>query len=90
VPTLAEPVVDPARSRVANRDRGLVNRVADVFSDSPTSERELYLTTQQRLAKAAKGSELRARAEANTRKMLQGLLGEVGFDRVEVRFTKAA
>ena len=47
-PTLAKPVVDPARSHVANRDRGLVNRVADVFKDSPTSERDLYLKTQKR------------------------------------------
>lgn len=86
-PTLAKPVVDPARSHVANRDRGLVNRVADVFKDNPTSERELYLTTQKRLAKAAKGSELAARAEANTRQMLQGLLGKLGFDQVNVVFT---
>lgn len=89
-PTLATPVVDPARSHVANRDRGLVNRVADVFTDSPTSERGLYLTTQKRLAAAAKGSELRTRAEANTTKMLQGLLGKVGFDQVNVVFTDAA
>jgi len=86
-PSLAKPVVDPARSHVANRDRGLVNRVADVFTDNPTSERELYLTTQQRLAKAAKGSELRTRAEANTREMLEGLLGKLGFERVDVVFS---
>jgi len=89
-PTLAKPVVDPARSHVANRDRGIVNRVADVFTDNPTSERELYLTTQQRLAKAAKGSELQARAEANTREMLEGLLGKLGFEQVNVVFTGSA
>jgi hypothetical protein len=89
-PVLAKPVVDPARSRVADRDRGLVNRVSGVFSDSPTSERELYLTTRKRLAKAAKGSELRDRAEANTAEMLEGLLGKLGFEQVDVVFTKAA
>jgi hypothetical protein len=88
-PELAKPVVDPARSHVANRDRGLVNRVAGVFTDDPTSERELYLTTQDRLAKAAKGSELRTRAEANTREMLEGLLGKLGFEQVNVVFTGA-
>ena len=88
-PTLAKPVVDPARSHVANRDRGLVNRIAGVFTDNPTSERELYLTAQQRLAKAAKGSELRARAEANTDEMLQGLLGKLGFERVNVVFSSS-
>ncbi len=86
-PTLAKPVVDPSRSHVANRDRGLVNRVASAFKDSPTSERGLYLTTQKRLAAAAKGSELRTRAEANTTKMLQGLLGKLGFEQVNVVFT---
>jgi hypothetical protein len=89
-PTLAKPSVDPARSHVANRDRGLVNRVAGVFTDNPTSERELYVTTQKRLAKAAKGSELRTRAETNTTDMLQGLLGKLGVERVDVVFTNAA
>ena len=89
-PTLAKPVVDPARSHVANRDRGLVNRIEGAFSDNPTSERSLYLTTQKRLAAAAKGSELRARAEKNTATMLRGLLGKVGFDRVNVVFTDAS
>lgn len=88
-PELAKPVIDPARSRVANRDRGIVNRVAGVFDDNPTSERELYLTAQERLAKAAKGSELRTRAEANTEKMLEGLLGKLGFEQVDVVFTGA-
>lgn len=87
-PTLAKPAIDPARSRVADRDRGLVNRVAGVFSDNPTSERELYLTAQQRIAKAARGSELRDRAEVNATEMLQGLLGKLGFERVNVVFTK--
>ena len=86
-PALAKPVVDPARSHVANRDRGLVNRIEGVFSDNPTSERSLYLKTQRRLAAAAKGSELRARAEKNTATMLRGLLGKVGFDQVNVVFT---
>lgn len=89
-PTLATPVIDPARSRVANRDRGLVNRIEGVFTDNPTSERALYLKAQRRLAAAAKGSELQARAEKNTTAMLRGLLGKVGFDQVNVVFTPTA
>lgn len=89
-PALATPVVDPARSHVADRDRGLANRLSGVFSDNPTSERDLYLTTRDRLAKAARGSELRARAETNTTAMLQGLLGKVGFERVTVVFADGA
>ncbi|MFM8302881.1 MAG: DUF4230 domain-containing protein [Actinomycetota bacterium] len=89
-PVLARPVVDPARSRVVDRDRGIVNRVADVFTDSPTSERGLYLQAQRRLAAAARGSELRARAEANTERMLRGLLGRLGYETVTVAFTGPA
>jgi hypothetical protein len=88
-PRLGTPVVDPALSHVANRDRGIVNRVAAAFEENPTSERALYLAAQERMAVAAKGSDLRARAEANTTKMLQGLLGKLGFEQVNVVFTKA-
>jgi len=89
-PALARPVIDPSRSRVANRDRGLVNRIEGAFMDNPTSERALYLKAQRRLATAAKGSELQARAEKNTVAMLQGLLGKVGFEQVNVVFTPTA
>lgn len=85
-PTLEKPVVDPARSHVANRDRGLVNRISGVFEDNPTSERTLYLAAQRRMARAAQSSELRARAEQNTAEMLEGLLGKLGFTRVNVVF----
>ncbi|MGH3802758.1 MAG: DUF4230 domain-containing protein, partial [Pseudonocardiaceae bacterium] len=41
-PRLAPAVVDPAASRVVGRERGLINRIAAVFEDNPTSEQELY------------------------------------------------
>lgn len=87
-PELAKPAIDPARSRVANRDRGIVNRVQGAFTDNPTSERDLYLQAQRRLAAAAKRSDLRDRAEANTREMLRGLLGKLGYEQVEVVFAR--
>jgi hypothetical protein len=89
-PVLERAAVDPARSHVADRDRGLVNRVAGVFSDSPTSERDLYLAAQRRIATAAKSSELRERAERNTTRMLEGLLGTLGYDRIDVVYGDAA
>ena len=39
---LLGPRVDPARSRVFERERGLVDRIGSVFEDNPTSERELF------------------------------------------------
>ena len=80
--------MDPARSHVANRDRGLVNRVSGMLTDSPTSERDLYLKAARTSASRGAGSELRARAERNTETMLQGLLGKLGFEQVSVVFSE--
>jgi Protein of unknown function (DUF4230) len=85
-PGLGSAAVDPARSHVANRDRGLVNRISGAFTDNPTSERELYLRAQERIQAAARKSELRVRAERNTETFLRGLLGKLGFERVSVVF----
>jgi hypothetical protein len=88
-PQLAKPVIDPSRSHVANRDRGLVNRIEGMFTDNPTSEQSLYIEAQKRIAKSARASELRARAEKNTETMLRGLLTKLGFETVNVRFGAA-
>ncbi len=87
-PTLQRAVVDPKRSRVVNRDRGLVNRIGDVFEDDPTSERELYLLATKKMAKAARESNLMVRAERNTEAMLTGLLGRLGFARATITFVE--
>lgn len=89
-PTLERAVVDPRRSRVVNRDRGLVNRVGDLFEDDPTSERELYLLASEKMGRAARESKLSVRAERNTEAMLTGLLGRLGFDRATVTFVDPA
>lgn len=71
---------------MASRDRGLLDRIGDVFSDSPTGERSLQLAAQPRLAAAAEQAGLAARAEENTRRMLEKMLGALGFTHVEVDF----
>lgn len=79
--------VDPRRSYVYDRDRGVIDRVASIFRDSPTGESELYALAEDRLAAAARqGSGLLPRAERNTRAMLESLLRALGFERVEVRY----
>ncbi len=85
---LSEPRVDPGRSYVYGRERGVLDRLGAVFSDNPTSERPLYMLAERRLAAAARGdSGLVERAEANTRAMLEGLLRTLGFTHVDVRFS---
>ena len=85
---LLAPRVDPARSHVVDRQRGLVDRVESLFEDSPTSERELYLLAERKLAAAARdpASGLVPAAERNARAMLERLLRGLGFERVTVRF----
>lgn len=85
-PQLAPAVVDPAASRVVGRERGLIDRIAGVFKDSPTGEREVYLLAQTELNEAAKASDLARRGEENTRQMLTGLARSLGFTDITVTF----
>lgn len=87
-PELAEAAIDLERSRVYDRDRGLLDRVESVFEDSPTSDQELIALAQEKLeAAAAANGALRSAAERNTRQMLEGLLTGLGFESVTVRFS---
>ena len=55
-------------------------------SDSPTSDRPLYLAAEKKMRAAAGSSDLQARAEDNTRQMLDGTLRALGFTSVTVHF----
>lgn len=89
-PRLGEVRIDPAESRVLDRDRGLVERVGDAFGDNPVDDSELYALAEDRLSAAAAGSDLRERAETNTAAMLTGLARSLGVDEVDVRFDEPA
>jgi hypothetical protein len=85
--TLTEARLDPSRSRVYDRDRGITNRVEDVFSDNPGDEQPLYELATRKLTDAAKADpELRKRAQENTQRMLEGMMRGLGFERVTVTF----
>ncbi|HAS09391.1 MAG TPA: DUF4230 domain-containing protein, partial [Acidimicrobiaceae bacterium] len=47
---LADPVIDHEASGVLDRDRGIVDRVGGIFSDEPTSDKDLYQEAERRLA----------------------------------------
>jgi hypothetical protein len=83
--------VDPGRSYVYDRDRGLIDRVASLFQDNPTSEQELYVLAEEKLMEAAENdSGILARAERNTRLMLLGLFEALGFTSVSIEFVEVA
>lgn len=85
-PRLDEPDLDVAESKVLDRDRGVIDRVGGALSDTPTSERDVAVLAEDKLAAAAAESDLLRRTEANTRAMLKGLAGSFGYDDVTVRF----
>jgi Protein of unknown function (DUF4230) len=89
-PTLAPAVIDPAQSRVVGRERGLAQRVGDAIKDNPTDDSALYSLAAAKLDAAAAQSDLSARAADNTRRMLTGLAGSLGYDSVTVTFDAPA
>ena len=85
-PTLGQPVIDFDSSGVLNRDRGVLDRVGGVFVDSPTGEESLIVAAGDKMLEAVPATDLLDRAEANTEKMLETLLGGVGVNSVDVVF----
>lgn len=86
---LYDPELDLDRSRVYDRDEGLFNEIAGLFSDDPNYQLELNRLAEQKLTEAARnGSGLVPRAEENTREMLESLLGSLGFATVVVKFER--
>ncbi|WP_306325881.1 DUF4230 domain-containing protein [Streptomyces venezuelae] len=83
---LAEPSVDPERSYTVSKQRGLIDRLGDLFSDNPADERAVHILAADRIGAAAKESDLTLRAEKNTTSMLQGLLKGLGFEQVTVTY----
>ncbi len=83
---LADPAIDLEASHVMNRDRGLLDRLGGVFSDSPTSEAELYSLATDKIAAAADATQLAERARENVTATVTAMLQAVGFDQVDVRF----
>lgn len=76
-PQLDKPNIDHDRSYVYSQDRGIADRVVDAFT--APQQAELYLLAEADMADAAENSELRQRASENTKSMLTGLFGSLGY-----------
>ncbi|PWI10143.1 hypothetical protein DIZ27_13805 [Streptomyces sp. NWU339] len=83
---LGAPALDPERSYAVSKQRGLLDRLGDLFSDNPNSEQAVQKLAVRHIGDAAKESGLTARAESNTTGMLEGLLRSLGFKKVEVAY----
>jgi hypothetical protein len=89
-PTLTAAMLDPAQTRIVGRERGLVQRVEDAVTDNPRDDSALYQLAAQKLDAAAAQSDLKVRAETNTRSMLTGLAQGLGYQTVMVNFAPPA
>lgn len=76
--------LDAKRSYVFATERGLLNRFGDFFSGNPNDQQQLYVLASQKIQAAAAESNLRQRADANTKLMLENMLRALGFKRVTV------
>jgi hypothetical protein len=83
---LGKPALDTERSYAVSKQRGLLDRLGDLFSDNPNSEQAVQKLAVRHISDAAKESELTERAETNTTNMLQGLLRSLGFKEVKVSY----
>ncbi|MGV4890002.1 DUF4230 domain-containing protein [Streptomyces sp. NWU49] len=83
---LDTPALDPERSYAVSKQRGLLDRIGDLFSDNPGSEQAVQKLAVRHIGDAAKESGLTARAETNTTEMLEGLLRSLGFEEVRVTY----
>ncbi|MER6942705.1 DUF4230 domain-containing protein [Nonomuraea sp. NPDC000554] len=83
---LEKPNLDNRRSYVFAQQRGLLDRVQDFLSSSPGDQRELYVLAETKITEAANASDLRSRADGNTKAMLEGMLRSLGFTKVTVKF----
>ncbi|MGW7661775.1 DUF4230 domain-containing protein [Streptomyces sp. NPDC054756] len=83
---LGTPALDPDRSYAVSKQRGLLDRLGDLFSDNPNSEQAVQKLAVRHIGDAAKKSGLTTRAEKNTTDMLQGLLHSLGFEEVKVTY----
>ncbi|MFL4952350.1 DUF4230 domain-containing protein [Streptomyces sp. MMS24-I31] len=83
---LGSAALDADHSYAVSKQRGLLDRLGDLFSDNPGSEHAVQQLAVRHIADAAKDSGLTARAETNTTGMLQGLLRSLGFKEVHVSY----
>jgi uncharacterized protein DUF4230 len=79
-------VLNVRQSYVYAQQQGLLNRIGDFFGGNPNSQQQVYIAAQQKIETAARHSRLLAEAERNTRGMLNGMLGSLGFKRITVTF----
>lgn len=83
--------IDLAKTRVVDRDRGLLDRAGEALgAGGADEERQLLLLAQRKLDATARADpNLPRAAERNTAAMLERLAQGLGYERVTVRYSDA-
>ena len=89
-PVLDKASIDSSRSYVFEQKRGLIDRLASVFTDDANNQQQLYELAALKIQAAAIDAGLVARAEENTRSALTGMMHSLGFTSVVVQFQPPA
>ena len=75
-----DPTLDLDRSYVYDRDQEFLNELGGLFTDEPNYQQELYNLAEDKIGDAARqGSGIGARAEDNTREMLEACSARSAF-----------
>ena len=86
-PTLSEPRLDPATTRIVGHEAGIIDRVGEgVAGGDGADVAELQQRAATKLSAAAEQSDLKERARANTERFLRETLRSTGVTDVTVIF----
>jgi hypothetical protein len=85
-PALGKPNIDNRRSYVFAEQKGLANRVGDLFGGNLNRYQQLLVLAEQKISDAAHDSALLDRARDNTQKMLDAMLRSLGYTTITITF----
>jgi len=89
-PELERPNLDHVKTHVYDETKGVFTALRDVFGDDNAMVDRAYQSGEAKLAQAAEDAGLQQVAEDNTRRMLTGMMGALGFSTTTVTFTAPA
>ncbi len=83
---LRRPSIDLKATQLVVHKRGLLDRIGSALGSAPTGEKPMIEMAERKLVAAAKASDVRMRAETNTRTMITALVKGLGHTNVTVDF----
>ncbi len=83
---LRRPSIDLAATHLVVHKRGLLDRIGSAIGSAPTGEKPMIEMAERKLVAAARASDVKVRAETNTRDMITALVRGLGHPNVTVDF----